>query len=254
MSSLNRIAAVPALVAAFSMFATPASAADLRVSTSRSAVAADMAWDASEDEVYQRHRRYRDYRYRNHRIDAGDVLAGVVILGGIAAIANAVKRSERDERYRYREDRYRYRDSRYRSEDAGGIDRAVSNCVSRIERDVRVDTVDAIERRGEGWLVSGSLYNGEAFTCSIDRNWRVDGVDFFDGRAGADDDADRYEARDDRQWDDTRYQAAWADLGDEADRPTPAPVRDGAAPAYPGGPVDGDLDEDEIGTGYPGAD
>ena len=52
---------------------------------------------------HRRHRRHRHYRHRRGGVDAGDVIAGVLILGGIAAIADAAsknnRRERRDERY-----------------------------------------------------------------------------------------------------------------------------------------------------------
>ena len=56
---------------------------------------------------------WRGYRHRD-RVDAGDVLAGVLIIGGIAAIASAASNSSRNRDYR--DDRYR-NDYRYRSSD-----------------------------------------------------------------------------------------------------------------------------------------
>jgi len=69
--------------------------------------------------------RYRDRN--NDGISAGEVIAGALIIGGIAAIASA---SNRD---RYRDDRYR--DNYYRSN--GNPRRAIDKCVRVAENQAR---------------------------------------------------------------------------------------------------------------------
>lgn len=256
MAHFKRFAAVSGMAAALSMAATPVVAADLPTASPQPSAAALGVFD--KDAVNVENHRY--YRYRRHnRVDAGDVLAGVLIIGGIAAIASAASKNSRDQRYRDRDYRYRDRDyrsrdydyrerredSRYNSGNAGrGIDNAVQMCVSRIERDVRVDTVDGVDRSGEGWRVTGSLYNGERFTCSIDANGRIDDVSYGG-----------FAAAEDNQRSDDRYRAAWADLESGRIAPpeqrSPQQVRSvEGQPAYPGGPlpgeeIDGDLPQDD---------
>ena len=235
MSLVSRIAGAGALLAAASMAVTPAAAAELPLETARTAIPAAAAWDG-EAQNADNHR-YRRYR-RDRGIDAGDVIAGVVILGGIAAIASAASRNSRDRDYRrdepYRDRPYQYRPYRgdSRSIDSRGIDRAVDQCVRAVERDVRIESVDSVDRLGDGWRVEGSIYNGEGFSCRIGNDGRVEDIDYgarraWDGAGSAPG------AGVDRQWDDDRYAEARRD-------------RDaGAAPAYPGGPVDDDLDADD---------
>jgi hypothetical protein len=128
----------------------------------------------------QRYRTY-DHRYydRDRGIDAGDVIAGVAIIGGIAAIAAALDRD--GYRYGYG-NRYRYRDN-YRD--------AVNRCgyeAERYGRGGRVSVTD-VDRRGSGFRVRGVVdsYGG------YDRFGRSDryGYDRYDryGRYG------RYDAR-----------------------------------------------------------
>ena len=105
-------------------------------------------------------------------------------------------------------------------------------CVSKIERDVRVDTVDSVDRTGEGWRVTGSLYNGDRFTCRIGADGRVDDVDFGGLAARA--------PIEDKQWSDDRYAAARADA--ERMGSAPRATSTGSQPAYPGGPIDGDFE------------
>lgn len=242
MAQTKRLAAVASMVAALSMAALPATAADLPavIGTPHADVTTPGVFDADSVNA-QNHRWYR-YRRHNH-VDAGDVLAGVLIIGGIAAIASAASKSERERREDYRDRDYRrdeYRDRPYdyrerrgdsRYEGGRGIENAVNVCVSQIERDVRVDTVDSVDRNGEGWRVSGTLYNGERFTCRIGENGRVDDVDY--GAYSADADQDN-------QLSDDRYAAAWDNVArDSEGRDVKAPAA--SQPTYSGDPIDGDL-------------
>lgn len=245
MAQHSRFAAIAGMAAAMSMAATPVAATELPISTARTSIDVTPGTFDKDAENAERH---RWYRYRRHnRVDAGDVLAGVLIIGGIAAIANAASKNDRDRRYR--DNDYRYRDRNYRNQDyryrerrgdsrydgGRGIDNAVEMCVSQIERDVRVDTVDSVDRNGEGWRVTGSLYNGDRFTCRIGQDGRVEDVNFGDGLAAND-------QVEDRQWSDDRYAAAWEKArGDQAAQAT---VATGQQPTYPGGPVGDEIDAD----------
>lgn len=104
---------------------------------------------------------------RDRGIDAGDIIAGAVILGGIAAVASAASK-DRD-RYRYRDD-YRYRDRNYRYNDRynyrGQNPRgAIEQCVRAVERDARhagyrfadVTEIRDVDDRRYGWRVKGRL-------------------------------------------------------------------------------------------------
>lgn len=174
----SRHASTLAVAAAFSLAAAPVAA-----------------------EAHGRHGgRYDGWGHRHDGVDAGDVLAGVLILGGIAAIASAASKAakERDPegRPRYPErdgtPRYGERDDRPTWGESRGIDGAVDTCVGEIENSGnRVDSVDAVNRAGDGWRVEGRTGNDRAFACSIDRDGRVRSVT-VDGRAawnGADRDS-----------------------------------------------------------------
>ncbi|GMM92968.1 hypothetical protein [Qipengyuania sp. MTN3-11] len=253
-----KFASGPALLAALSLTATPSAAADIGVSVAPSPMAAralDLGWSPA-DEVNDG---YRRYRHRHGGVDAGDVIAGVLILGGIAAVASAASRSdERRDDYRYPA---RYPDARgdarYPSQDARGINRAVSICVDAIERDVRVSQVDNVDRTAAGWRVSGTLYDGEGFDCRIGSDGRIEDID-YSARADGWSEGVTYEPyagagsvapNAGNQYDDDRYRAAWADVDARG-----AAVADGPLPPYPGGPLPGDLDDSQIGTDYPGTD
>lgn len=249
MPSIKSIATAPALLAAFSLTAMPVEAAEMPNFASRTETqVVAPAWSPGDDTA----QKYRHYRYRRHRgVDAGDVLAGVLILGGIAAIANAAKNS----RDRYPNRDVRYPDPRrgdYRYDDGRGIDRAVTICVDEIERNARVETVDAVNRDARGWNVTGSLFDGQGFSCSIGEDGRIDAIDYGRGDAsfgsGPEDGDYGYEAREDsedRQYGDDYYAAARARTGN-------------AEPAYPGGPLPADDEQPyaepdiEYGTGYKG--
>lgn len=210
-----RLASVGALLAAASMSATPLAAASFpRVS------ARPLENVLGANDINAENHRW----HRRDRIDGGDIVAGVLVLGTIAAIASAAN-SNRDREYRYPQrypvpsERYDYRDrpvdSRYDSD--RGLDRAVDVCAREVGRTGRIDMVDAVQRSGDGWRVSGTLATGAPFSCSVGS----------DGRVSAMDDEDRGVSSN-AQWDDERYAAARA----EHER--------AGAPAYPGGPLPGD--------------
>jgi hypothetical protein len=211
--------------------------------------------------------------WRRNRVGAGDVLIGAAIIGGIAAIASSNNRRqrdrdvvivERDVRDReWRDDNRRYDDRRTttpRSSGAAGLDNAVNQCLTRIERDVRVDTVDNVDRTSAGWIVSGALFNGSPFQCRIGNSGQIDDIDYGGGfsgigySGGAEGPAPRGEG----QWDDQRYATARMAVGGSV-RPdlavqeapmssAPMQVAQGQAkpvvtdrmPAYPGGPIPGE--------------
>ncbi|MBX7457158.1 hypothetical protein K3152_02765 [Qipengyuania sp. 1NDH17] len=267
MPYLNKLAAAPAMLAALSLTATPASAADMAIaSPAKSGIAQVLDVEASQT---AEHHRYHRYRYRRGP-GLGDVLAGVLIVGAIAHVA---KSASEDRRYRDRRDRDRDYRRDVRWNDERGLDRAVGMCIDAVERRARVETVDRANRTARGWSVEGTLSRGGDFDCEIDNDGR--GVEVNLGRGGAryerdgrdyderyediyydrrDRDRDYEDEQDDDQWDDDRYSSEWSkvDRGEVAAETAQAPTA-----SYPGGPVDGDddeIDDDlEIGTGYPGA-
>jgi hypothetical protein len=97
-------------------------------------------------------------------IDAGDVIAGAVIIGGIAAILSSGNNNR---------DRYDYRDGRYHDGDTynGGYNRygnprnAVERCIAAVENDARragyrsadVTEIRDVDRAGRGFEVKGRL-------------------------------------------------------------------------------------------------
>jgi hypothetical protein len=121
-----------------------------------------VSFAAPADAQYRDRSRYYD-RY-DRGIGASDIITGVAIIGGIAAIASALDRD--GYRYGYG-NRYRYRDS-YRD--------AVNACGYEAERygRGRVSITD-VDRRGNGYRVRGVIDR-------FDRFDRYDRYDRYDRR------------------------------------------------------------------------
>lgn len=158
----KRTAAAVALAASFSMAATPVMA---------------RGWGG---------------HYRHHdRIDGGDVLAGILIIGGIAAIASAASKASKQQRD-YREPMPRQRDdgARYGSDDdrpewreGTGIDSAINRCIDEVNRGrTQVGEVDSVNRADGGWRITGTTTGNGNFSCTIDRDGRIRNVN-VDGQA-----------------------------------------------------------------------
>jgi hypothetical protein len=104
---------------------------------------------------------YAQYRERDRDrrdgIDAGDVIAGALIIGGIAAVAAAASRDRDDRRGRDRYDRY---DGGYAARDA------VEQCVYAAEGTAnryswggrsKVTDIRNIDRKGDGYRIRGRI-------------------------------------------------------------------------------------------------
>lgn len=130
-------------------------------------------------------------RDRNDRgIDAGEVIAGAVILGGIAAVLSAGK--NRDD-HRYDDRDYRYNDRNYRpayNGNRGNGERAVQMCINAVERDSRragyrfsdVTQIRDVDRDRNGWEVKGRLVVDEGRGNRGGRYDRYDRSDRYDRR------------------------------------------------------------------------
>ena len=142
-------------------------------------------------------------RYDRDGISAGEIIAGAVVIGGLAAILSSGNndRYDRDGRY---DDRYRgrYDDARYGYgydyNRYGNSRSAVSQCVNAVERGSRrygrtdVTEVTSIDRKREGYRVKGRVivndgwrgrwgrggyYDRGRFSCDI-RYGRIRDIDF----------------------------------------------------------------------------
>jgi len=116
---------------------------------------------------------YRD-RDRHNGIDAGDIIAGALIIGGIAAVASAVGRNRGNDGYVYEGRGYndpyntsRY-DDRYNNQyyNAGDPRQAVEQCVYAAERNAnrysyggrsQVTDIRNIDRKRDGYTVRGRI-------------------------------------------------------------------------------------------------
>ncbi len=137
-------------------------------------------------------------RHHDDGIDGGDILAGLLIFGTIAAVASAASKSAKDKREAEQNDGYRYPDQsrpapRYDDRQSGSnsrdwgrsrsIDAAVDTCVGEVERGTaRVDSVDSVDRDGDGWRVSGKVRSGAPYACSVGSDGRVRNLS-VDGKA-----------------------------------------------------------------------
>ena len=126
-------------------------------------------------------------------IGAGEIIAGAVVLGGLAAILSSADNDRFDRNGRY-DDRYRgrYDDARYGYgydyNRYGNSRSAVSQCVNSVERGSRrygrtdVTEVTSIDRKRDGYRVKGRVivsdgyrgrwgrggsYDKGKFTCDI---------------------------------------------------------------------------------------
>ncbi|KPL67969.1 hypothetical protein SZ64_07460 [Erythrobacter sp. SG61-1L] len=100
------------------------------------------------------------------RIDAGDVIAGALIIGGIAAIAAAASDNDRGYDRGYDRDRRGYDDRYYGDRRGGSAREAVEQCVRAAERQAsrysyggRADVTDIrdIDRTRDGYRVKGRI-------------------------------------------------------------------------------------------------
>ncbi len=125
------------------------------------------------------HHRHRD------RVDAGDIFAGILILGGIAAIASAASKSGKNSRPRT-EPPYPdadleqdanggyVRDDRPQWNEGTSINSAINRCMDEIDRGrTRVESVDSVGRDGDGWRVQGRVDGDGEFTCLLDGDGRI---------------------------------------------------------------------------------
>jgi hypothetical protein len=193
-----RVAAVAAALAGTTILAAPAAAAPLAPAAAASTYFAPSRFDPAADTAQWRCRWNCGWGgrrgWRRNRVDAGDVLIGAAIIGGALAIADSQRRRERerevvvidrDPRYRDRDADFDRRDERRddRRTGSSGLDSAVDMCLDRIERDVRVDTIDNARRTASGWEVTGSIFNGAQFNCRIGNDGQIDTIS-YDGTFG----------------------------------------------------------------------
>lgn len=103
------------------------------------------------------------YRHRHHKrggIGAGEVIAGVAVIGILAAIASAASKSKNRNGYG----------------DINTEDRAADACAARVEQrySTRVRAIDDVVRTRDGYQVRGTVETRDSrdddtqrFTCSV---------------------------------------------------------------------------------------
>ncbi len=163
----NRFAAAAALAACFSMSAAPALAHD--------------GWGGGYGGGYG------GGGWGHHHdsgIDAGDVIGGLLVIGAIAAIATAASKSNKAKQngsYGYPDQSNPRYDNRSSQGSGGGdygrsnsIDAAVDTCVGEVERGAdKVDSVDGVDRDGQGWKIAARTRAGAPFSCTVDGNGQL---------------------------------------------------------------------------------
>jgi len=200
MTRMTRFSALAASAALVFTGFSPAMAAPMHggVAIATPIDAGVLGWTADRDKAngWDGYRDYRGYRRHRDRIDGGDILAGILVIGGIAAIASAASKNDRDRRYEerdYRSRNQRYDDRRADTRDdsryddrkydrgTGDVQSAINICSDAAERqagrDARVSAIQSVVRDGDGWRVEGELSNSaeRTFLCGASEG-RVDFV------------------------------------------------------------------------------
>jgi hypothetical protein len=236
----SKLSLAAAVLAATTMTASPLAAAELPYQVRGAPGAYDPGIENAQGYGY----RYDRYRPRRGHISTGDVIAGVAVIGVLAAIASSAS-NNRSSTETYRAPPPPQRQSR--GWNSNGIDSAVDMCVDQVERGRdRVDSVDNAARDASGWNVSGRLDNGDGFTCRIDNDGRIRAIDIGDGFATR----DLSYGQGAQLSDDTYARARAATRSSPREWSDQMPVdgdiaNDDLRPAYPGGPLPGEEGYEE---------
>jgi hypothetical protein len=104
---------------------------------------------------------YRDYDRERGGISVGDIIAGAVVLGGIAAVAGSLGRNRgydyrSDERY-YRDGRYGYYNGNPRSAVERCVNTARAEAQRRGYRYAEVTDIRDVDDTRYGWRVKGRI-------------------------------------------------------------------------------------------------
>lgn len=183
-----------ALLATATMIASPVYATrSVPITASLSANPEPLpAWSPGDDTAANH--RWRGRRHGGSTV--GNVLTGLLVIGGIAAVASAIDKDQEKRRrdrtegrdYPYREGPYDYRDADrdgrndgrddWRDDtlgrgDSREADRAVDACAAEAERAGRVDEIFGVDNVDGEWRVKGDYADGREFTCTVDRSGKA---------------------------------------------------------------------------------
>ncbi|WP_338468131.1 hypothetical protein RXV95_06130 [Novosphingobium sp. ZN18A2] len=190
----SRFSRAIALAVSASLVSAPALAAPIPAVPLHRAVSVDGAvWTPQSETVWHRRWHRRGWHHRDG-LDGGDVLAGILLIGGIAAIASAASKSDSNRA----EDRYRdppppqpvapqeqgYAAPQPQAQpgpdmgagaDMADLDRAADACVDAVAGRGDVDHVYTVDPSSDGFRVSGDFTTGAPFSCKVSAG-RVDSV------------------------------------------------------------------------------
>jgi hypothetical protein len=138
----------------------------------------------------------RDRHYDG--IDAGDIIAGALVIGGIAAVASSIGKDrgyngtyggpyygDYNGRYDSRYGNYGYNYNRY-----GNSRQAVEQCVSAAQRGAygaRVTDIRSIDRKRDGYRIKGTVVvNERGGGWGRDYNYRYSGRNYDQGKFSCD--------------------------------------------------------------------
>ncbi len=179
MKTLNKLSLGSAAFGLLAVPITPVMAAEINViSTHDFSTVDDKTPVWTEDNADRRRR-----RHRRGRVRAGDVFAGIAILGGIAIIADAASKSKKRHRndyppQSYPPQNYPQQNVPQRNNSQGGfgdndIGSAVNICsnaaLQSAGNQYQVNQIRSVTRDGQGWRVEGSLVGPDqaGFSCGV---------------------------------------------------------------------------------------
>ncbi|WP_057884038.1 hypothetical protein [Tsuneonella troitsensis] len=126
------------------------------------------------------------YRDRDGGISAGEIIAGALVIGGIAAVASSIGK-DRNYRGTYGEPYYNGNyNSRYGYNNYGNPRQAVEQCVRAAQRGAygaRVTDIRDVDRKNYGYRVKGTVVvNERGGGWGRDYNYRYSGRNYDQGR------------------------------------------------------------------------
>lgn len=174
MNTLKRLSFGGAIFALLSVPVAPVTAAEINVVSSNDFSEIDDKTPAWTEDNADRRRR----RHRRGRVSAGDVFAGIAILGGIAIIADAASKSKKRNRNDYPPQNYPQQNVPQQNNSQNGfgnddIGSAVNICsdaaLQSAGNGYQVNQIRSVNRDGQGWRVEGSLVGPDSanFSCGV---------------------------------------------------------------------------------------